>query len=794
MRIGAANSAATESVSGKELFVVEEIRLEGLQRISEGTVYNYLPLNIGDRIDARRVAEAIRALYATGFFRDVELRRDGGSVIVAVMERPVIESFEIKGNKDIKTEDLHKSLRGVGLASGKSFDKSVLDEVKQYLTEQYFSRGKYSVRIDANAEELPDNRVKVSIDIREGARARIRNINIVGNQAFKEAELLDQLELREPNWLSWYRQDDRYAKESLAGDLEKLRSYYMDRGYADFAITSSQVALAPEKDELFITVNVKEGEVYEVSDVKLAGDMQVPESELRQLLSVAPGQTFSQRHVSQSSEAIRLRLGLDGYAFATVDPVQKLDAEKKQVSLSLVVDSGHRAYVRRINFLGTSDVNDEVLRREMRQLEGGYLSSTAVERSKIRLQRLPFIKEVEVETNPVPSTPDLVDLDVTIEPGLPGQFGGGVGYSESQSFILSGNIAHSNVLGTGQRVGAEFNGGKYSKIYSFSHTDPYITIDGVTRTVSTSYRDVSRLTSSFSSFSTETYASGVDFSYPITELQSVRFGTSLQHVELATFQSSSQQLQDWVTDNGSSYLRSLDGDFLLGTEYDAIELSAGWVRDSRNRVLFPTQGSMHRFLAATTAPTSGNSINYMRTTYQYQQFFRFGFVPLLRELTFSFDTNLNYARALGDTTAVPPNLHFFTGGPNTVRGFAESTLGPRDSLGNPFGGDAAISGQLEALLPMPKKFAQSARASLFFDFGQSFFVGDTEFTDKLGEPKDYGFDMKELRASAGISIQWLAPLGLFRFSYAVPVRFQRETFRNFGDDLERFQFSIGNAF
>jgi outer membrane protein insertion porin family len=710
------------------------------------------------------------------------------------MERPVIESFEIKGNKDIKTEDLHKSLRGVGLASGKSFDKSVLDEVKQYLTEQYFSRGKYSVRIDANAEELPDNRVKVSIDIREGARARIRNINIVGNQAFKEAELLDQLELREPNWLSWYRQDDRYAKESLAGDLEKLRSYYMDRGYADFAITSSQVALAPEKDELFITVNVKEGEVYEVSDVKLAGDMQVPESELRQLLSVAPGQTFSQRHVSQSSEAIRLRLGLDGYAFATVDPVPKLDAEKKQVSLSLVVDSGHRAYVRRINFLGTSDVNDEVLRREMRQLEGGYLSSIAVERSKIRLQRLPFIKEVEVETNPVPSTPDLVDLDVTIEPGLPGQFGGGVGYSESQSFILNGNIAHSNVLGTGQRVGAEFNGGKYSKIYSFSHTDPYITIDGVTRTVSTSYRDVSRLTSSFSSFSTETYASGVDFSYPITELQSVRFGTSLQHVELATFQSSSQQLQDWVTDNGSSYLRSLDGDFLLGTEYDAIELSAGWVRDSRNRVLFPTQGSMHRFLAATTAPTSGNSINYLRTTYQYQQFFRFGFVPLLRELTFSFDTNLNYARALGDTTAVPPNLHFFTGGPNTVRGFAESTLGPRDSLGNPFGGDAAISGQLEALLPMPKKFAQSARASLFFDFGQSFFVGDTEFTDKLGEPKDYGFDMKELRASAGIGIQWLAPLGLFRFSYAVPVRFQRETFRNFGDDLERFQFSIGNAF
>jgi outer membrane protein insertion porin family len=789
MRVGAANSAANDGA-----FVVEEIRLEGLQRISEGTVYNYLPLNIGDRIDSRRVAEAIRALYATGFFRDVELRREGDSLIVVVMERPVIESFAIKGNKDIKTEDLQKSLRSVGLASGKSFDKSVLDEVNRYLTEQYFSRGKYGVNIDANAEELPDNRVKVSIDIREGARARIRNINIVGNHAFKEAELLDQLQLREPNWLSWYRQDDRYAKESLAGDLETLRSFYMDRGYADFAITSSQVALAAEKDDVYITVNVKEGDVYAVSEVKLAGTMQVPESELRRLLSVEPGQVFSQRLISQSSEAIRLRLGLDGYAFAKVDPVPKLDPDKKQVSLSLVVEAGHRVYVRRINFLGTTDVNDEVLRREMRQLEGGYLSSTAVERSKIRLQRLPFIKDVEAETNAVPGTPDLVDLDVTLEPGLPGQFGGGVGYSESQSFILSGNIAHSNVLGTGQRVGAEFNGGEYSKVYSFSHTDPYITIDGVTRTVSTSYRDVSRLTSSFSSFKTETYASGVDFSYPITELQSVRFGTSLQHVELATFESSSQQLQDWVTDNGSSYLRSLDGDFLLGTEYDAIELSLGWARDSRNRVLFPTQGSIHRILAATTAPTSGNSINYLRTTYQYQQFFRFGFVPLLRDLTFSFDTNLNYARPLGDTTAVPPNLHYFTGGPNSVRGFSESTLGPRDSLGNPFGGDASVSGQVEALLPMPKKFAQSARASVFFDFGQSFYLGDTEFTDKLGEPKHYGFDVKELRASAGISIQWLAPLGLFRFSYAVPLRFQSETFRNFGDDLERFQFSIGNAF
>jgi outer membrane protein insertion porin family len=790
----AASDPATGDVAASDAFVIEAIRLEGLQRIAEGTVYNYLPLNIGDHVDSRRVAEAIRALYATGFFQDVELRRDSGALIVAVMERPVIESFEIKGNKDIKTEDLQKSLRGMGLASGKSFDKAVLDEVKQYLTEQYFSRGKYAVRIAATSEELPGNRVKVAIEIREGARARIQSINIVGNHAFDEVELLRLLQLRAPNWLSWYRQDDRYAKESLAGDLETLRSYYMDRGYADFAIASSQVALAPEKDDIFITINITEGEMYRVSDVKLAGNLQVSERELGRLLAVSPGQLFSQRLVSQSSEAIKLRLGLDGYAFATVDAVPKLDHEKKQVSLSLVVDAGYRAYVHRINFLGTTDVNDEVLRREMRQLEGAYLSNTAVERSKIRLQRLPFIKEVEIETTAVPGTPDLVDLDVKIEPGLPGQFGGGLGYSESQSFILNGNIAHSNFMGTGQRVAAEFNGGKYSKLYSFSHTDPYITIDGITRTLSTSYRDVSRLTSSFSSFSTETYASGVDFSYPITELQSVQLGTSLQHVELTTLQSSSQQLQDWVTDNGNSYLRRLDNDFLLGTQYDAIEISAAWVRDSRNRVLFPTQGSIHRFIAATTAPTGAGSIDYLRASFQYQQFFRFGVVPLIRDVTFSFNTKLSYAQSLGGTTAVPPNLHYFTGGPDSVRGFREATLGPRDSLGNSFGGDAAISGQIEALLPMPKKFAQSARASLFFDFGQSFYLGDTEFKDKLGEPKEYKFDLQELRTSVGIGVQWLAPLGLFRFSYAVPLRFQRETFRNYGDDLERFQFSIGNAF
>ena len=786
-------AAAAGSSNGGDGFVVGDIQVAGLQRISEGTVFNYLPVDIGDQLDRRRIAEAVRALYATRFFRDVELRRDGNVLVVVVLERPTIESFELKGNKDIKTEDLEKSLRNVGLARGKSFDQSVLDEVTRYLIEQYNSRGKYAVQVDARAEEVPGNRVKVAIDIREGKRARIEQINIVGNESFSDEDLLGELQLRTPNWLSWYRQDDRYAKEALAADLETLRSYYMDRGYADFALLSSQVAIGPDKDDIFITLNVKEGAVYRVSDVRLAGNLIVPESELRRLVAIRSGDTFSQRAVTQTTEAIRLRLGIDGYAFAKVDAVPKLDAEGRQLALSLVVDPGFRAYVRRISYLGTTSANDEVFRREMRQLEGAYLSNAAVERSKVRLQRLPFVESVEVETTPVPGTPDLVDVDFTIEEGLPGQFGGGIGYSESQSLILSGNIVHTNVLGSGQRLALNLSGGQYSKVYELSHTDPYTTIDGVSRTINFSYRDVDRITSTFSDFSTQTYVAGTDFSYPVTELQSVRFGASLQHVELATFLSSSEQLQDWVRHNGDSFFKQLSGDVLLGTIYDTVELSAGWGRDSRDRVLFPTYGSTHRFQVVSTLP-GGGTVDYVRATFDYQQYFRLPFASWLGWLPFRFNTNVSYATAFGDTTAVPPNRHFFTGGPDSVRGFRENTLGPRDSLGNPFGGDAAISGQLEAIVPVGKKFEKNVRAAVFFDFGQSFYLGDTEFHDKAGFDADYGFDLQELRASVGVGVQWLAPLGLFRFSYAMPIRYHSETWRDYGDDIERFQFSIGNAF
>jgi len=440
-------------------FTVSNIRIEGLQRISEGTVYNYLPVNIGDHLNAQRVREAIRALYATGFFRDVELRRDGTVLVVAVAERPSLESVDIKGNKDIKTEDLQKSLRNVGLAAGKTFDRSTLDEVTQYLTDQYYSRGKYAVQIDSKVENLPDNRVRVNINIKEGSRAKIRQINIVGNTVFRDKDILATLSLQTPNWQSWYKQSDRYARESLQGDLEKIQTYYQDRGYANFHIDSVQVAIAPDKSDIFITVNITEGAVYKLGEIKLAGNMIVPEAELKTLLLLAPGQTYSQKTISATQELIKNRLGAEGFYFAKVEPVPQNNEANRIVNLTLFVDPGSRVYVRHINFTGTTRSDDESLRREMRQLEGAWLSNVALERSKQRLQRLAFVESVEQSTEQVPGSPDLVDVNFAVKERPSATIGGGIGYSAAQKLVLNGNLSDSNFFGGGDFVSLNVDSG-----------------------------------------------------------------------------------------------------------------------------------------------------------------------------------------------------------------------------------------------------------------------------------------------------------------------------------------------
>jgi len=784
--------AAEARADAMEPFTVTGLRVEGLQRITEGAVYNVLPVNIGDRLDARHVREALRALNATGFFNDVEMRReDPGVLIVVVRERPTIHSFEVKGNKDIKTEDLLKSLRSVDLASGKIFNRSTLEDVRQYLTEQYFARGRYGVQVDSKVDELPDNLVDVRVDIIEGKRASIRQISIVGNHVFTDKQLLGSLELQKHNLLSFYKGDDKYSKQSLDGDLEKIRSYYLDRGYADAEITSTQVALTPEKNDLFITVNVYEGKTWKISAVKLAGRFVVPREILERYLVIHPGDVFSHKLIAASEAALRDRLSDAGFAFADVQAVPLAHPETGEISLNFEIEPNQRTYVRRIDFEGVTRTQDQVLRREMRQLEGAVLSNSLVERSKERLERLPYLTKVETETNRVTGSPDQVDVKVKVEEGPSSSIGGGIGYSERESFMLQGNYIDSNVFGTGDRLAVDLNGGQYNKIFSVSHTDPYFTKDNVSLSLNAGYVERERLTSSTSQFSTETYSAGTSIGLPLTENQGINFGLTYSHEDLATVLSSSAQLRQWVRENGNSYFERVGSDPVLGTLIDTVELTAAWVYDSRNRTLFPTRGGSHRLALSVTPP--GGSVEFAMANWRSQQFFRIP-LPLIDKIPISLSTMAGYGKAFGDTTALPPNRHIFTGGADTVRGFKDGTLGPRDSLGNPYGGDAGVSLQLEAILPLPEKFQSSARLSLFLDAGQSYYLGDTEFRNKRGDRITYPFDLGELRSSAGIAIQWLGPMGLFRFSYAVPLEYQSDTRRVFGDQIEHFQFSVGQAF
>ncbi|CAN5338758.1 outer membrane protein assembly factor BamA [soil metagenome] len=771
-----------------EPFVVRDIRIEGLQRIDEGAVYNYLPVNPGDRLDQQRIEEALRAVYDTGFFRDVEMRRDGDTLVLAVLERPSIAEFSLSGNEDIESEELLESLKRVGLKRGGTFDRSVLEDVTGFLTDQYYSRGKYGVTIDTDVEELDGNSVSIAINIDEGKRARIRQINIVGNQSFSDEEILDEFELKTPNWQSFYKKNDRYARETLAGDREKLRQFYMDRGFADFEIGSTQVAISPDKQDIYITINVNEGERYTISDVKLAGELIVPEEELNALVLVKPGQTFSLELLTRSTELMGFRLGREGYAFSQIEPIPNIDRESKQVGVTFYIEPGNRVYVRRINFQGTADTNDEVYRREMRQFEGGYLNNQAIERSEQRIRRLPFVKEVEVETTPVVNSPDLVDVDVNVTEGIDGQFGGGVGYSGSQKIILNGNFAHSNFLGTGDLIKADVNSSRFATFYSLSHSDFYHTASGISRTIEVRYRDIAQFTSGASDFSTETLNARVQYGWPISEYQTLNFGVNWQQADLLTSSFSSFQSAEWVVRNGDSFTESIGPSLsVFGTSFSSYELLAGWTYDSRNRFLFADRGSRHSISLSTTGP--GSEVEYYSVNYDLRKYW-----PIAGDWVFSLRGQLAFADDFNETTDIPPFENFFAGGPTSVRGFRENHLGPVDSLGNPYGGNLKVASQFELLLPTPEKLENSTRFSLFYDIGNVFSTGNVTFFDRRGDPIEYDFDYDDLKHSTGIAAEWLAPIGLFRFSFAIPLNDYDGDSRLVPDEVERFQFSIGSAF
>jgi outer membrane protein insertion porin family len=738
-------------------FVIEDIRVEGLQRISAGTVFNYLPVTVGQTIDTEQNATIIRSLYKTGFFKDVRLEREGDVLVVFVQERPAIASINISGNESMETEQLLVALKDIGLAEGRVFNRSVLDKIEQEMQRQYFSQGKYGVKLSSTVTPLERNRVGIAIDIAEGEAARIKSINIVGNQAFDEELLLEEFKLSTTGWLSFYFKDDQYSRQKLSGDLESLRSYYLDRGYIDFKINSTQVSITPDKQDIYVTINITEGDVYTISDILLAGELVVPKEDIFPLIHLSRGEVFSRKQVVASSERINDLLGNHGYAFANVNSIPEIDEEKRQVSITFFADPGKRVYVRRVNLKGNSKTRDQVLRREMRQLEAAWFSAEQITRSRERLQRLDFFEDVTVETPAVPGSTDQVDVNVTVDEKPAGSFVAGFGYSQSQGFIFNTNITESNFLGTGKRVTIGFNNSSANTLYQLAYTNPYYTIDGISRGFNLKFRETDFEELDTADYATDTLLAGVNFGVPISEEERLNFTLDLEQTDFKLGSSYSDEVEDFVQDNGNDFL-----DFKLG---------ASWVSDSRDRYTFATRGGMQSVSVEATLP--GSDLTYYKLTYRHQRFF-----PMSKTFTLGLKGDLGYGASYGDTVNLPFYENFFAGGFRTVRGFADNSLGPRDSKDDPLGGNLKVAGSAQLLFPAPFKLGEkSLRLSLFGDVGN---VYDLDGGD--------GFEPSELRYSTGFAAVWLSPMGILTFSLAQP--FNTDS----SDDEERFQFNFGSEF
>ena len=738
-------------------FTVREIRAEGLQRLDEGTVLTYLPLTTGDELNDITSRQAIRALYASGLFQDVQLLRDGNALIIKLEERPQIVKFEIEGNEKIGGDELKKSLSDLGLATGETFKRALLDQVEQELRRQYYANGYYDVGIDTTVTDLPNNRVDIKIKVTEGKATKIKEINILGAKAFPVDDLREQLKLQPTNWMP-FQKSDQYSKQSLGGDLETLQSYYQDRGYLKFNIASVQVSLSPEKKDIFITVNVEEGDKYSVKDRRFSGETILNEDFLFRLLSTRPGDIFSRKEATESANRIEAALSDVGYAFAKVTPLPEVDEDKKQVSLNYLIEPGKRTYVRRINFTGHGDTNDETLRREMRQLEASPFSKSSVERSRVRLTRLPFIEEAEVDTKPVPGSDDLVDVNFKVKERAPGSVQFGVGYSGAQGFLVNASLTHTNFLGTGNRVQFSVDNSQYSRQFNFSWTDPYFTEDGISQTVSTYYRKAESVIRYSSGFNSNTIGADLTYGIPLSEFVSLRAGGGVAHTTIETFPLySADEVLEFVRENGAEFT-----DFTLRT---------GITRDTRNRTFFASRGALNRFNVDVTVPGSG--IEFFNLFYQHQQY-----IPLFYKFFVEFDGTLGYVDTYGGSKTVPPYENYFAGGPRTVRGYRDGSLGPRDTpFNNPYGGKLRTTAQTELVIPTPlDSDGKSSRVTLFYDVGNVF-----------ENPRD--FEVGELRQSAGLAVAYFTPfLGLLELSYAFPIG-DKPT-----DEVDRFQITFGSGF
>ncbi len=755
----------TSFVEAAQSFIVSDIRIEGLEKIPDGTLLNYLPVIQGDPLDDKQVVFAIRELYKTGFFADVQLLRDGNVLVVRVKERPSITDIKFSGNSDIDDETLEQAMKGVGLSKGHIFNRSLLEKLTQELESVYFSQGKYNVKIDSEVEQLDQNRVNIDIKISEGIKSRIKQINIIGNTAFDDATLLDEIQLGIPSAWAFLSEADEYSKPKLQADLETLRSYYLDRGYIKFSVDSTQVSITPDKKDIYVTINVSEGEIYTISDIQLTGDMVINKKVLEQLISTRPKETFSRRLMTESQKAIEDRVGRTGYAFAKVSVLPQINEEDRTISLTYTLEPGRKVYVRRITFFGNFKTRDVVLRREMRLMEGSVLASDKLERSKIRIQRLTFIEEVEFNKRPVPGTDNQVDIDVTVTERLSGSFNIGAGFSQAQGLLFNVGLTQENLMGTGQALAANINTDRANTVYSIVHTHPYATVDGISRTLSASYRKRDAAEADVANYLSNSYGVSVSYGIPMTEVDTVRLGIGYNVIDLKVGITPSLDTVEFIAKNGN--------------KFNNFTLNAGFSHDTRNRTVFATRGSEQAIASSITIP--GSDLEYYKLNYETKFYF-----AMTQSLTLLLHSDIAYGNGYGETDELPFFERYYAGGLRTIRAYNTNSLGPRDIISNdPIGGNFRVLGGADVIFPIPfmEKPPNSVRLSVFYDIGNVFLENAPTFNST-----ENGFDAGQLRTSAGLSFVWLAPIGPLRFSYGKALNDVP------GDDLRAFQFSIGSFF
>ena len=783
-------------------FLVSDIRIIGLQRVSTGSIFNVIPISVGDKIDSRKSSDITKSLFSTEQFDDIQIARDGNTLIISVIERPSISAIDISGNKALKTEQLLESLDGVGVKEGEVYKRSTLEGVKSELVRSYASNGRYGADVDIEEIKKPRNRIEINIKVDEGKSAKIEKINIIGNEIFSDEELFKGFELSEGSFFSFLNNDNAYSREKLKGDIETLESFYRDRGYLKFSIESSQISLSRDMKKIFITFNVVEGNKYTISDAQVIGDVPIEDEVYSEIISSLANLTYSQAQITSIEEFFTNVLGNRGYAFAEVKGNPEIDEDTNEVKIIFSVEPGKRTYTRKILFTGNEITQDYVLRREMRQFEGAWSSNNSIEAGKVRLERLGYFKQVDVETVPVPNTDDQIDVIYSVEEETTGSIGGNIGYSDF-GLSVGFNLQEQNFLGTGNTVGIGVNKNIYSESYNLSYLNPYATKDAVSLGYNLYYRKTDYGEFNVANYLSNSYGAGIQFGYPISDIQRVNIGLTYDKTNIDIGTQPAREIWDFINQEGSNF--------------ETLNIQTSWQRVTLNRGMFPTSGSSTVVSLSSTIP--GGDIDYARLNIR-QKYYR----PINEDFIFGFNIELGYLTAYGKTKETPFFQNFYAGGPRSLRGFESNTLGPRsteapcyefnyedgtcpnliDTDGdgiadapyyNPYanseynkrvsiGGNIKVEGSFQLIFRLPFiEDQRSMRSAFFFDFGNVFSDNCKEYQFNCYEPS-----IDDLRYSYGVGVTWITGFGPMSFAIAKPTNAGQY------EETKEFQFTVGNVF